>query len=184
MPEYNTFFAGLETGGLRSKEQIILLICYLLMRMKQTPSRELVLRLMAEQGLANYFNVAEALEELREKGNLVTEEQERETRLWLTEKGRAAAQALEQELPLSIREKALEEAERLQLFMQREKEHRISITRQGEGYMVSLSVCSGGDTLLQLQLYAADREQAELIEYKFIQNPSGMYQDILQTFLQ
>ena len=55
--EYDAFDAGIELGGLRSRDDIRLLICYLLKSVDAPMTREMLNDAMQEDGLANFFEV-------------------------------------------------------------------------------------------------------------------------------
>ena len=59
--EYDAFIGGIEPGGLRNKNEIRILLCYLVNSIGAPLSREDVLSIMQENGFANYFEVTDAL---------------------------------------------------------------------------------------------------------------------------
>ena len=76
--EFDALTAGVKPGGLRSKQDIKLLICYLLSSIPQGLSKTDLINVLQDNNLANYFEVASAFDELLKQGNL-TEAQEEET---------------------------------------------------------------------------------------------------------
>ena len=58
---FDVFTGGIEPGGLRSKDEIRILICYLLSSVSVPLSREDILSIMQENGFANYFEVTDSL---------------------------------------------------------------------------------------------------------------------------
>ena len=69
--DYDAFDAGIELGGLRNRDDIRLLICYLLKSVESPMTRQMLNDAMQEDGLANYFEVGQAIEELMKTGNIV-----------------------------------------------------------------------------------------------------------------
>ena len=53
--EYDAFTAGIEPGGLRTKNDIRIMVCYILNSVKAPLSKENILNILQEKGLANYF---------------------------------------------------------------------------------------------------------------------------------
>lgn len=53
--EYDTFTAGVGPGGLRTKNDIRVLLCYLLASVNVPLHREDILSILQEYDLANYF---------------------------------------------------------------------------------------------------------------------------------
>ena len=68
---YDAFTGGVEPGGLRSKDEIRILLCYLLASVPAPLSRDDILTIMQENGFANYFEVTDSLSELEENGNVL-----------------------------------------------------------------------------------------------------------------
>jgi len=85
--EFDALTAGVKPGGLRSKQDIKLLICYLLSSIPQGLSKTDLINVLQDNNLANYFEVASAFDELLKQGNL-TEAQEEETFYTVTASGK------------------------------------------------------------------------------------------------
>ena len=51
--EYDAFDEGIEPGGLRSRNEIKVLVCYLLKSIEQPISKQLINELLQENSLAN-----------------------------------------------------------------------------------------------------------------------------------
>ena len=62
--------AGVPPGGLHSREEIRLLLCYLAGRLAQPLTAALAEQVFAGEGLANYFEYTAALHALLEAGQL------------------------------------------------------------------------------------------------------------------
>ena len=103
----DAFSAGVEPGGLWHKNDIRILLCYILASVNAPLSRQDLTRIIQEKGLANYFEVEDALASLLTQGNIA---QDQEGRCTVTPAGREIADSLDATLPLSVRDKALEAA--------------------------------------------------------------------------
>ena len=68
--EYDAFDEGIEPGGLRSRNEIKVLICYLLKSIDQPISKQLINEILQENGLANYFEINQAVIDLVKAGSL------------------------------------------------------------------------------------------------------------------
>ena len=68
--EFDALTGGVEPGGLRNKSDIRLLICYLLSSIDAPLSKQDIVQIMQENGLANYFEVMDSLSEMVEKGTV------------------------------------------------------------------------------------------------------------------
>ena len=70
--EFDAFDAGIELGGLRNREEIRLLICYLLKTIDKPLEKSQLNDAVLENGLANYFEVNQALTELLSNASIDT----------------------------------------------------------------------------------------------------------------
>ena len=134
--EYDAFDEGIEPGGLRSRNEIKVLVCYLLKSIEQPISKQLINEILQENSLANYFEINQAVSDLVRAGSLEEAAQEGDTVYRVTDQGRSAAQTLEVNLPRSVREKAVNAAIRLLTRAKREQENRIDIEKLENGYHV------------------------------------------------
>ena len=101
------FSAGVEPGGLHEDYEIKILICYLLSALKDPLSKSQMNEVLTGNGLVNYFQFADALEELVQDGHIeVIEEMRPEGEFYrLLPKGKMTALEFERSLPLTVREK-------------------------------------------------------------------------------
>ena len=164
----DTFDEGIALGGLRSKREIKVLICYLFASVKDALSESLVTEAIIEYELANFFEVKAAFDELLrgenlKKAGIVDNEQ---TYL-LTEQGEMIASQLESTLAHSVKEKALKCAVELLAERKTARENTVEIEKTENGYRVNCHVSGGDVDLLQFSLYAPDIEQAELMKKNF-----------------
>ena len=132
--EYDSFSEGVELGGLRTKNEIKILIGYLLSRLDTPLTREQLDEIICGEEIANYFEMSQALCELVDNGNIKIEDNE----LIITEKGRENSETLEHDIPYTVREKAFNTAVRLQTRLRRERETKIEIERVEKGCNVIL----------------------------------------------
>ena len=68
--KYDTFSAGVEPGGLRNKQEIKVLICYMLVNVKEGISKNDLLTILQANGIANYFEAGEAFSDLLGSNNI------------------------------------------------------------------------------------------------------------------
>lgn len=176
----DTFDEGIALGGLRSKREIKVLICYLFASVKDALSESLVTEAIIEYELANFFEVKAAFDELLrgenlKKAGIVDNEQ---TYL-LTEQGKMIASQLESTLAHSVKEKALKCAVELLAERKTARENTVEIEKTKNGYRVNCHVSGGDVDLLQFSLYAPDIEQAELMKKNFLSYPATVFKTML-----
>ena len=170
--EYDAFDAGIELGGLRSRDDIRLLICYLLKSVDAPMTREMLNDAMQEDGLANFFEVGQAIEELLKTGNITADILDEDEVITVTEKGREAAELLQTSLPRTVREKAVNSAIRLVTRAKVERENKIEVRKEDDGgYTITFTLFDRGTELMKLSIYVVDSLQLEQVKQNFINDP-------------
>lgn len=177
--EYDSFSEGVELGGLRTKNEIKILIGYLLSRLDTPLTREQLDEIICGEEIANYFEMSQALCELVDNGNIKIEDNE----LIITEKGRENSETLEHDIPYTVREKAFNTAVRLQTRLRRERENKIEIERVEKGCNVILSVVDADDEIMSVKLFVADYDQALAVKERFLADPVKIYSNIVALLL-
>ncbi len=177
---FDTFDEGINYGGVRSKNEIRTLICYLFDSINKPLDKETVTEAIQKQGLANYFETSSCFDDLISHNNLKRDENNPEL-YTLTANGKMVANQLENTLPTTVKEKAYSCA--LELLEQRriEKENAVKITKTDKGYNVNCSISGGDVNLISLDIYAPDIKQAKLIKKNFHKNPELLYKVIMGT---
>lgn len=177
--EFDAFDAGVELGGLRSQSEIRLLICYLLRSVGEPLSKETIDEVMQSYGLANYFDVSQALLELVQLGSIKAEEADKTTAYTIAPNGSRAAEMLESALPVTVREKAVNAALQLIAKQRRERENRVRIDKADGHCTVSCAVLDSNAELMEIKLCVADELQAQTVKENFLRNPAGVYQSMI-----
>lgn len=180
--EYDAFDAGIELGGLRNRDDIRLLVCYLLKSVDAPMTRQMLNDAMQEDGLANYFEVGQAIEELLRTGNITADILDDEEVLAVTDKGRDAAELLQTGLPITVREKAVNSAIRLVTRAKIERENHIEVKKEDDGgYTITFSLCDRGTEMMKLSIYVCDSIQLEQVKKNFIDDPVKVYSAIITS---
>ena len=92
---FDTFDEGIALGGLRSKHEIKVLMCYLFNSVKDKMSESVITEAIREYELANFFEVKAAFDELKRSENLAEEEiVDGEQTYRLTDNGKLVAEQL------------------------------------------------------------------------------------------
>ena len=100
----DTFDEGIALGGLRSKREIKVLICYLFFSVKDKMSESIVTEAIVAHELANFFEVKAAFGELKNSENLAEDEiVDGEETYRLTENGKMVAEQLGSTLAYSVK---------------------------------------------------------------------------------
>ena len=174
--KHDAFDAGVEPGGLHSRQEIKILVCYLLLSAGVPLLRNDVLDIVCGSGMANFFDTCAAIDELVELGNL--QEHEDDT-LTVTDTGASATATLTDLLPYTLRERSAEAAVRLLARRRNERENHVTIEPCNGDYTVTCTVGGGSAPLLTFSLLVADDRQAELVRERFLQDPLLLYQSTI-----
>lgn len=184
MVEYDAFASGIEYGGLRNMLEIKILICYMLSMVKEPMTRKQLAACLQETGLVNYFDLNTAIDELLTTGGSIYEaDYLGEQALYITEKGRYNARTLETTLIKATRDRAVAAAMKLLSRARAERETVVNIVKSESGYNVTLGIDGLGEQLLKVSVYAPDILQAEKLKEGFLDNPSKLYECIIDSLL-
>ncbi|MBQ9964694.1 MAG: DUF4364 family protein [Clostridia bacterium] len=173
---YDTFSAGVEPGGLHTRNEIKLLICYMLGNAGGPISRNDVLDIVCADGMANFFDTSAAIDELIELHNLCEQE---DGTLTVTAEGAHATNVLVDHIPYTLRERSVKAALRLLSRRRNEQENHVDIQKTENGYTVTCTVGGGETPLLTFTLLVADDRQAEQVQEQFLQDPLLLYQSLI-----
>ncbi len=177
---FDTFDEGINYGGVRSKNEIRTLICYLFSSIKKPMDKATIIEAIQKRGLANYFETSSCFDDLISHDNL-REDADNKNCYILTEKGSMIANQLENTLPLTVKEKAYTCAIELLEQKRIEKENVVTITKTDKGYIVNCRVSGGDVDLISLDIYAPDNKQAKIIKRNFHKNPELLYKVVMGT---
>lgn len=175
---FDTFDEGINPGGMRSKNEIRILICYLIKSVKAPVSKELILESLQKDGLANYFEASACFDDLVKNRNITVNGNNKYT---LTEDGMMIATQLEDSLAYTVKEKAFHCVMMLLEEEKTERENKVEIVKNERGYNVKCSIISEGLTILSLEFYVPDYEQAKLVKKNFRKNPELLYKTTISV---
>lgn len=177
---FNTFDEGVSLGGIRSKTEIRILICYLFTSVKQPMSKETVVEALLERGLTNYFEASSCFDDLLKSGNI--QSLENNPNLFeATANGKLISEQLEDSLALTVKERAIECAMTLLEKEKKEKENKVLIEKCSNGYNVKCIISGGDMELMSVSLFLADMEQARIVKKNFYKNPQLIYKIMLSA---
>jgi hypothetical protein len=172
--------AGVAPGGLYNREEIRTLLCDLTMQLARPLTISVAEAALTGEGLVNYFEFHAALQELTQTGKLELESSRGELVLRLPRRYHQAAATLARDLPRHARDRALHAAEQLQQSSRREADNRISVypTKDG-GFYITFRQGESDDMLMSVTIYVPDKEQAELVRRRFLEEPGRLYRAVI-----
>lgn len=173
----DAFTAGVEPGGLKTSQEIKVLLCYMLHTIGQPIHRDWVTDIITAGGMANYFDTEEAIEELIRLQHLIQTE---DRLLAPTVTGSQIGDTLSVRVPYTLRERSVKAA--LELLKRRdiEKDNAVEIHKDEDGTVsVTCTVMDRGRVLMEVTLPVADEWQAAQIKEQFLNDPAMLYKGVL-----
>ena len=159
--------------------EVKILLAYFLNKIERPVTPAQLLEIATGDGVISYFLYVEAIEQMLKNGTLRLEEREGTEYYILTDAGREGAEDLKGLVNKSVRDRLYAAGLKLFAKLRAERETRFEIKEQGAGFTVRCVCEDAGVTLMDLTLFAPDREQAEYIKSKILMNPSEFYSRVL-----
>ncbi len=169
---------GISDGGLRSTLEINLLICYVVVNSKERLTDKILTDTLVEGEIANYFETANALEKLKNKGLIVENEQ---GFLAPGKNCESLMELVENDLPYTIRKKSIELSAKLAIREIYREENDVEIKKCGNEYSVTMHIKDMGKDFMTLTLNLPTSAQAETVKEQFYSNPVKIYNNLINS---
>lgn len=180
----NAFTAGIKPGGLTNDFEVKILICFLLDNVKDVITSSQLQEVIAESGFVNYFELTEALSELKASEHIVClKTQSGDDVLTLSETGIQTSRAFSDTLPATVKEKTLELCQKKIQYQKRKDEIEISYQKVPDGYQLNLCFKDIGTDLLDMKIFIPTEKQCAEIKEQIYRNPTILYSGILSLLL-
>lgn len=181
--DFDAFNEGIEPGGLRNKNEIKLLICYLLKTIDAPISKDQIGNIIQDQSIANYFETMDAISDLLLNGSITSDYIEDKEFLSITDLGRGACEVVEKDLPKTVREKAVKSALKFMTLEKNERDNDVKIEPCDDGYTISFTMKDRDTVLMELSMFVGDSAQADKLKANFIEDPARVYSTILASLM-
>ena len=152
-----------------------ILICYFLRQINRPITPLQLTEIATDDGIVNYFVFTEALNQLLEAKTVTLEEDGGEEYYVLSEMAKIGADDFKRFVPKSFRNKILSSGLKFFARLKNQKSVKVTVSEQERGYSVNAICTDGGLTLMDLKLYAPDKEQADMLADKISMNPADFY---------
>ena len=170
--------AGVSPGGLFNSAEIKILICYILSNIDDpVPGQELA-NVLHYEGIANCFEVNEAIASLVKSGQLAPVDPQDDT-YSITESGRDVAETLKTSLPYTVKEKGYLAALKMVSRFKNAKDTEITISKEDEKTYITCSALDGDKAFMTVKLLVADENQAMCIKERFLNDSSDIFSGII-----
>nr|MDE6862821.1 DUF4364 family protein [Eubacterium sp.] len=176
--DFDAFTAGIEDGGLRSSSAISILVCYILANCEEKITAQNIIDGIVDGKIANYFEVSNAISKMIKKGHFKENEN---GYLEISKDCKFAVDIVEKDLPITIREKSIEMVRRLAEREINKKENKVEIVPENGYFKITMHVSDIDKDFMVLSLNVPTMAQAELIRDKFQQNPTEIYQNLINS---
>ena len=164
--------AGVNPGGLQSRTEIRVLICYLLHNIASPLPLDTVKEKLHFEGISNYFETAFAIGELEESNNIKCVRYDKSTKYYAPDGDCATIAAnLGNSVPLSIRERAIEICEEIISREKNEQNNKFSKVAAENGIYVTCTVMDNQLELASIRILVPDDQAAETVKENFFKNP-------------
>lgn len=177
--DFDAFSGGIEPGGLRSKSDIGVLVCYMLHNIDAPFAKEDILHIIQENAIANYFETVTAIEELVKCGNIEYADENGEL-LVITQNGKLISSQLYTTLSVTLRQKTIGAIMRLITQKRLEKENPVTVSSADNGgYNVNFRITDGMRDLMSLTLFVPTIEEVKEVKKNFYQRTDKIYSAVL-----
>ena len=171
--------------GVRNSDNIKILICYAICGAGVPVSRRVCLNALYDGGVANYFEISSALDELALAGALTIRAVDGEDHFIPADGAASIAAGLTDGLSDYMKEKALSALRKAIETDRRLKENTVSVKSDGSGGarldITMYTDASKTSELLSLRLSVAGTKQAEELEKAFLNDPTKLYEGIINA---
>ena len=165
--------AGVNPGGLQSRTEIRVLICFLLDNISSPVPLDTVKEQLHFEGIANYFELSVAIAELADSQHIIPFTNEKNKLFYtISDEGRNVARTLAAGLPLSVRENSLKIANRIVKRTINENQNRVMIEKNDSGIHITCAIMENELELASVKLLVPDEETALTVKERFLTNPA------------
>lgn len=172
-----------ELGGLREMADVKALILYLLKEAGCDLKEGQLTDVMMADGLVEYFDYAQAVEDLLMNGMIDIASLDEAGSYHITKQGLAVVAEYEARLPHNVKSKTLTALEETLRRKQEDDQIYAEIEPSDSGFTVTCTIREGGEVMLSYQVLVPDRKDAYYVAERFRENPSGYYQKMMELIL-
>lgn len=164
--------------------EVKILLAYFLFQMDRLVTPNQLTEIATGDGIVNYFLYSEAVSEMLSNGTIAIVEEEGTSYYKLTEKGKEGAQSFKRLVSKSVRDRIYAAGLRFFAKLKAQRDLKFDISECGKGYSVRCVCMDNGITLMDLTLFAPDKEQAEYIKSKILMNPTDFYCKVMDYVIE
>ena len=172
-----------EYGGLHSVGDVKALILYISNSASRPLTREHFTEIILNDGLVNYFDFSQALQELLQEGLLDITSAEEDDKYIITNVGIQTEKLYEKNLPFNVKKKTLAAIAKVLAKIQHDSCTHTEINATDGGFLVTCRLTERELTLLEYTILVPDEMQAHIIADQFTKFPTQKYQAIMSSVI-
>ena len=176
--ERDAVSAGVSPGGLFNSAEIKILVCYILSNIGEPVPGQMLANVLHYEGIANCFEVNEAIASLVNSGQLEVINSEEDT-YKITKSGIDVAETLKTSLPFTVKEKGYLAALKMVARFKNAKGTDIQIAKEDDKTYITCSALDGDKPFLSVKLLVADEGQAVCIKERFLNDSTAIFSGII-----
>lgn len=155
--------------------EVKILLAYFLFQMDRPVTPNQLTEIATGDGIVNYFMYSEAICEMLGNDTIKIVEHEGTVYYELTEKGKGGAESFKKLVNKSVRDRIYAAGLRFFAKLKSERDVKFEIKPLKKGYSLHCTCYDNDLLLMDLTLFAPDKEQAEYIKSKIKMNPTDFY---------
>lgn len=168
-----------KIGGLFSTAEIKILVCYILSTIDEPIPGNMLCEVLHHEGIANIFEVSDALAKLTDSGHL-KELDDEDGAFIITDIGRDAAATLRSSLGLTVKERAYNAVLKMLGKFKNAKQTDFKITKEDDRVFLTCSAIDNGKPFMSIKMLVADEDHASFVREKFLTNTSEIYSTLIE----
>lgn len=172
--------AGVNLGGVFGIAEIKILICYIFATINEPIPADMLTNLLHFEGIANGFEVSDAIISLTKSGQLSLYDAKDDTYI-ITENGKEVAKTLKSSLSYTVRDRASAAAIKMLSRFKNAKNTEIITTKENGATYVTCSILDNERPFMSVKLMVTDEDQARVIKESFLDDPVAVYKKVIET---
>ena len=172
-----------EQGGLHTIGDVKALILYICYTAARPLDRENLTEIAMHDGLVDYFDFSQALQELLEEGLLDISSPDKTNTFIITGIGIQTKELSEKDIPFNVKKRALAALTKALAKIQRDSNTHTNIEKTEGGYLVTCTLTEQDKILLEYKVLVPDEMQAHIIADQFSKSPTVKYQGIMEQLI-
>ena len=164
--------------------EVKILLAYFLYQIDRPVTPNQLTEIATGDGIVNYFLYSEAVNEMLKNGIINIEEIEGINYYVLTEKGKDGALSFKKLVNKSVRDRIYAAGLRFFAKLKNSRDVTFDIPPLEKGYSVHCQCKDNDLQLMDMTLFAPDKEQADYIKSKIMINPTDFYCKVMDYIIE